>query len=120
MDQELIAYLDERFHEVGERFHEVDERFRETNQQIADLRNDMNRQFVRMEGTIREARIEIEGMRDDVKQVAEGVVGLDERLRPFRTDISDLDRRVRDLELWRSAGRDPIALIRKRFGMEER
>jgi len=84
MDQELIAYLDERFREVNER--------------------------------IRANGVEIEGLRGDIKQVAEGVAAGNENLEAFRTDVdrqfdevrhlfntshSNLHRRVGSLEAWR-------------------
>lgn len=100
MDQELIAYLDERF--------------RETLQQIASLREE-----------IRHTHVVVEGLRGDIQLVAEGFIGLDARFisfqeqmkqefqevrSSFRLPYSDLDRRLSVLE------RDPMVIIRERFG----
>ena len=88
MDQELIAYLDKRFNEVNKR---IDSRFRET-------------------------RVEVESLRGQIQQVAEGVAAGNENLEAFRTDVakqfdevrhlfntshSNLHRRVGVLESWR-------------------
>lgn len=88
MDQELIAYLDARF--------------RETNQQIADLREETTRRFEQVgkrfdevEESIRHTRIEVEGLRGEIRQVAEGVVGVAEQLESFKKDTN---RRIHVLE----------------------
>jgi archaellum component FlaC len=111
MDQELIAYLDERF--------------RETSQQI-DTR------FEQVRDEIRQTRVEIEGLRGTVRLVAEGVMSVEEKLKPFRQDFeqefenmrglirssyANLDTRTHSLESWRERkDRDPLDLIRERFG----
>lgn len=118
MDKELIAYLDERF--------------RETSQQISQLREDMNGRLDRVEQEIRETQVLVEGLRGDVRQVAEGVIGLSERFESYKVDIArrfddlehkisplyiDLNRRVTFLESWAEhKDEDAIELIRKKFG----
>jgi len=133
MDQELIAYLDERFrgidkrfnavderfnavderfNAVDERFNAIDERFRETTQQIQDLRQETVRRFDEVHATIRQTDVKLEGLRGDIKLVAEGVAMTNEKLDLFREDVArefeetrefnrssyrDLDRRVKDL-----------------------
>ena len=82
MDQELIAYFDERFREMSQ---------------------------------------QIQGLRDQVKQVAEGRVAFDEKFKEFQQTVTlefsnsrfqvnilfkDLNHRVRDLEL--RAGEAPL------------
>jgi len=106
MDHELIAYLDARF--------------RETSEQVG-----------RVEVEIRHTRIEVEGLRGDLRLLAEGLLGIDEKLDAFRGDVtqridevrtfvkisySDLDRRVRPLETWKETKeRDPVEIIRERL-----
>jgi predicted nucleic acid-binding Zn-ribbon protein len=114
MDQDLIAYLDQRFRETVEtlRMHtgemvetlraHTDERFRETSQQIQELRDE-----------VRYTQVRVEDLQGQIRLVAEGVAGVGERLESFRTDVrqefdevrgliqqsySDLDRRVQVLE----------------------
>jgi hypothetical protein len=79
MDQELIAYLDERF--------------RETSQQIAELREETTRQFEQVdhrfeqaETTARQTLVVLEGLRHEVHVVAEGFLGLHEKLERYRAD----------------------------------
>ncbi|HWM93688.1 MAG TPA: hypothetical protein VN493_23220 [Thermoanaerobaculia bacterium] len=101
MDQELIAYLDKRFGEVNER---IDSRFRETG-------------------------VEIESLRGQIQQVAEGVAGCNESLASFRTEVaeqfegmrktfhtshSQLHRRVSALEAWREQVDPSPPVARKR------
>ena len=100
MDQELIAYLDARFEKV--------------------------------DAAIRQTHVLIEGVRGEVRIVAEGVMGADEKLQFFRAEVkqefddtrslmrsayAQVDRRVHALESWRELKeRDPIDLIREKFG----
>ncbi len=115
MDQELIAYLDESFR---------------------SLRDDMDRRFERVEEAIRHTQVMVEGVRGDVRLVAEGTYGLDERLGSFRKEVqqefedvrkllrpvySSPDQRIRTLEVRKDLqGRDPIELIKERFGLGQK
>jgi chromosome segregation ATPase len=95
MDQELIAYLDKRFEQVDKRFEEV-------TKELGDA--------------IRENGVEIESLRGQIQQVAEGVANCNQRIDSFRSEVSDqfkelretlhashsnLHRRVSALEAWR-------------------
>lgn len=141
MDAELIAYLDERFRETAQqigglreetihRFEQVDHRF----EQVDNRLEEVNYRFERVEGAIRETRVEIEGVRDDIRLVAEGITGVEEKSEVLRTDLlrewggvrnfvevsyQDLNRRVHDLETWKERrDRDPLEYIRERFGIK--
>jgi hypothetical protein len=61
LDQELIAYLDERF--------------RETTQQISSLREETAQRFDRLEEKVRHNGVEIEALRGEIRQVSEVVAG---------------------------------------------
>lgn len=136
MDQELIAYLDERFSEAS--------------QQIEGLRVDMMGRLERVEEAVRHTQVSLEGLHGEVRLVAEGVMGVGERLGFLREDISreaketdgflrlsygtmdrhikDMDQfvrvaisemnaRMRPIEGWQERyGRDPVALIREKYG----
>jgi hypothetical protein len=118
MDQELIAYLDTRF--------------RETSQQIENLRDQVDTRFERVEAAIRHTQVMVEAVRGEVRMVAEGVMASDEKLQFFRAEVkqefddtrslmrsayAQVDRRVHALESWRELKeRDPIDLIREKFG----
>ena len=80
MDQELITYLDQRF--------------RENAQQIASLREETLLHFERVEEAIRHTRVEVEGLRGEVRLLAEGIASVEERKE-----------------------RDPVEVIRERFGL---
>lgn len=109
MDQELIAYLDERFRGIDRRFQGIDEQFRELNERM-DRRFDevdrrfeqmdrrfeqVDRRFEKVEESIRHTFIELEGLRGDIRQVAEGVAGVNEQLESFKKDTN---RRINVLE----------------------
>jgi archaellum component FlaC len=133
MDQELVAFLDERFGKIDERFSKVDERFAKMDENFRSLRDDMNQRFERVEEAIRHTQVMVEGVRGDIRLVAEGTYGLDERLGSFRKEVqqefedvrklirpvySSLDQRIRTLEVRKDLqGRDPIELIKERFGL---
>lgn len=129
MNQELIAYLDERFRETTQQIQGLRE---ETAQQFQDLREETSRRFKLVDEGIRHTQISIEAARGDIRQVAEGVIGMDERLGFLRTELKQniqetrqlipplytaLDQRVRVLEVRKDfQGRDPVEIIRERYG----
>ncbi len=140
MDQELIAYLDKRFRESAEQIASLRE---ETTQQIASLREELtsfreetSRRFEHVQEEIRHTRVEIEGLRDQIRLLAEGIINFDERLERFRGAAQrDLDtirglfipllqsvqECVHSLEAWREAReRDPIDIIKERYGPQSR
>jgi len=105
MDQELIAYLDERFRETTQQIGGLAQRF--------DRLEDLAQRFDRLEEKVRHNGVEIEALRGDIRQVAEGVAGANERLDSFREVVAvefkevrasirapfeNLDGRVRVLE----------------------
>jgi hypothetical protein len=110
MDQGLIVFLEARF--------------RETSQQI-DAR------FEQVHDEIRHTRIEVEGLRSDLRLLAEGMLGIGERLDTFQGEVrqsieenrtfnrmsyANLERRVRPLEAWKEMKeRDPVEIIRERL-----
>jgi uncharacterized protein Yka (UPF0111/DUF47 family) len=117
MDSELKAYLDERFGRMDERFGRMEERFE------------------RVETAIRHTQVSVEALRSDVHLVAEGVMGVTERLEAFQAETAlnfektrasivphyqNLDERVRILEARadRQTG-DVLDAIRKKFGKSQ-
>jgi chromosome segregation ATPase len=160
MDQELISFLDQRFREasrqveglreetmqrfeqVDRRFEQIDTRFEQVDRRFEqiDVRfeqvdrrfEQVDRRFERVDEGIRHTRIEIEGLRGDIQAVAEGFMGLDERLVAFRADVATdfrevqssvrppfehLDNRLRTLEIRaENEAKDPMVVIREKFG----
>jgi methyl-accepting chemotaxis protein len=110
MDQELIAFLDQRFQGMEASFRTELQAFREETSQRFDQVDDKVRQ---VDDKVKLARIEIESVRDEVRFVADGVAANTEKLDAFRVEVArefaevrttsrlqstDLDRRVRRLE----------------------
>jgi chromosome segregation ATPase len=139
MDQELIAYFDARFRETSQqieslrqetvqRFEQIDGHFEQTDGRLEQI----DSRFDRVETAIRHTQVLVEGLRSDIQMLGEGVMGIDEKLRYFRADVekefeatrsminppyTDLNNRVQSLEAWRERSeRDPIDLIREKFG----
>ena len=144
MDQELVAYFDERFREMREELrqeiHGVRDELgqeihgvrKELKQEIQSFREESGRRFEKVEEEIRHTQVLVEAGRGDIRMVAEGTYGMDERLGFFRKEVqqefddvrklirpvySSLDQRIRTLEVRKDLqGRDPIELIKERFG----
>ena len=134
MDQELIAYLDERFRESARHAESLHQ---ENMQQITGLHLETNQRFEKMEERqdrteteIRRAQVMVEGLRGEIQLVAEGVSGLGEKQRSFRREVAqkfdlvqksiapyyrDLDGRLRILEEWAECeGKVSVDVIRQR------
>jgi hypothetical protein len=122
MDQELIAYFDERF---GDTSRQIETMREETSRQIGTMREEV------ME-SIRHTRVMVEGVRSDLQLLAEGMMGTNESLGVFRTEVAQelkevrsligllpyptLESRVHKLEVWRETReRDPLDIIRERL-----
>lgn len=129
MDQELIAYFDERF---GESSRQIKELREETRRQFGEFREETTRRFERVDEAIRHTQVMVEDLRSDVQTVAEGVVAANERIDALRKEMkqeitevrhfvqlsyTDLDNRVRPLEEWKKRiGEDPSVLVRRKSG----
>jgi len=125
MDQEIIAYLDGRF--------------RETARQIEGFRKETSRRFEQIDWRLKRLEVEIrmtqggvERIGADVRVVATEVHESHRNLRDglFRyfcwlqklihLSYSDLHRRMRPIEAWKERyGRDPIELLREKYGKKE-
>ncbi|HEY2738364.1 MAG TPA: hypothetical protein VGK45_08160 [Thermoanaerobaculia bacterium] len=78
MDQELRAYLEERDTRMEAR---LDERF-------ARMGERMDERFERVETDARHTRVLLEGMHDQVRLLAEGVIGTGERIDSLREETT--------------------------------
>ena len=87
MDQELVTYLDRRFSDLDGRFSDLDDRF---SHELGELRRDTGAQ-------IRHVHVLVEGLRDDIRAVAEGVDANHEAHRELRRE---LDLRFEDVRTW--------------------
>jgi DNA repair exonuclease SbcCD ATPase subunit len=123
MDQELLTFLKEQFHDLRQRSERVEEqigglreetreRFEKVDEQIGGLREETRERFEKVderfetvevqigglreesqEGT-RHTHVLVEGVRGEVRLLAEGMMGLDHRM--GRTQI-ELNRKLDDL-----------------------
>lgn len=128
MDQELIAYLDERFRESSrqiegfrdetlQRFERVDARFEKVDARFEGI----DARFERLEDEVHKTRILVEKMEDTIGVVAEGVLGMGQRMDSFqnaiRHEIEGHNKRLILLEAYvANEGRDKIEVIRERYG----
>lgn len=75
MDQELKAYLDQRFERIDQRFERIDERFAQVDER-----------FERVETEARQTRVLLEAMHGNIGLLTEGVVGTNERIFALREE----------------------------------
>jgi predicted nucleic acid-binding Zn-ribbon protein len=108
MDQELKAYLDEKFGEVDAKFVEV-------------------------KTEIRHNGVQIEGLHGQIKLLAEGLISFNQRFTSLENHVSReladhrqtvtsafgfVNDRIQALEEWKETKeRDPIEIIKERFGL---
>lgn len=125
MDQELIAYLDERFGETSREIRSLREEVvasrEETAQQFVASREETAQRFERLEEKVRHNGVEIEGLRGDIRQVAEGVVGGNENLNTFKEETAANFEKAQAemLSLVRGAFKEINALKTQGFGMNQ-
>ena len=100
MDKELIAYLDERFNAIDKRFEQIDKRFEQVDkrfEQVDKRFEQVDKRFEQLEGAIRANGVEIEGLRGDIKQVAEGVAATNQRIDAFQVQVDERFDEMRQL-----------------------
>lgn len=139
MDQELKAYLDEREARMSERFDQAQAR---TDERFAQMQAHMDERFKQAETEGRHTRILVEGLHDNIRLIAEAVVGTNERIDTLREEttgrldeikgtvvtiqqtlvprLQNLENRVQNLE--NRAERqnlDVIEVVRERFGLRK-
>ena len=118
MDPELLAYLDDRF--------------REASQQVQSLRDEIRQRLEQLESSIWCTQAAVEDLRAELPLMAKAAIVTTDKLDSFRADVAwqfydarlvirrfqrELNSRVAPLESWRErTERDPIELIRERFG----
>lgn len=126
MDQDLKTYLEERFERIDERFERLETR--------------MDQRFEQVDTEARHTRILVEAMHNNVRLLAEGVIGTGERIDALREEttarleeikgsvvaihqilvprVNGLENRVKILEnKAERENRDVLEVIRERFGL---
>ena len=130
MDQEMKAYLDEQFGRIYERFERMEERSDRTDERLER----MDERLERVETEVRHTHVSVEAVRSDVRLVAEGVVGLTERMEKFQAETTlgfenvkasiapyyqNLNTRMKVLEDWSDRQtEDVLDTIRKKYGRQ--
>jgi DNA anti-recombination protein RmuC len=130
--QGLITHLDKQFEEMSQQIQGLRE---EMTQEFANVREEMAQGFANAREENRHTRVLVEDVHSNVRLVAEGVIGMGERMDTFRTEVttevknirslvqdaySALERRVHTLETWRETKeRDPLDIIRERYGKRQ-
>jgi chromosome segregation ATPase len=115
MDEELRAYLDQRFSSIDQQFSSIDQgfssidqRFDETRREIQALREETTHRFDRVDGRLGRVESEIETLKTQVRGayiltenvqhkievVAEGVAGVSERLDRFITQQTSTNKKL--------------------------
>lgn len=139
MAQDLITYLDERFREMHEgnsrNFERINKRLDRIESRLDGVEGRLDGVEGRLEGVeegVRHTQVMVEGLRDNDRQLAEGIIGFGEQIENLRGEFklqfedvkgllrptyAQLDRRITQLEVWRETKeRDPMDIIRERFG----
>ena len=132
MDKELIAYLDRRFGENAKQIEGLREEVAGVRTELAEFREEVDRRFEQVDEQIRQVYVVMEGLRHEVHLVAEGYLGLNERLHAQQSETllkldevrasivpyyQDLNRRVGQMEgVVERQSRDVMDVIRERFG----
>ena len=118
-NEELVALLDHRFEHIDQRFERIDQRFEHMDQQFerVDQRFEridqrfermdqrferMDQRFDELKTDVRHAHVRIENLDTTIRQVAEGVVNVEQKLDRFRKEtgenFEDLRERVTVIE----------------------
>lgn len=110
MDQDLIAYLDQRFQETTQQIQELRA---ETAQQFQTFREENTERFERLETEVRHVHVVVENMQGKIRLLGDGLAAVDEKgdrrheevlqeIRKVealhRPAYTQLDARVRKLE----------------------
>jgi len=91
MDQELKAYLEERFGRIDARFEQMDRRFEQIDARFekVDARfEQVDARFEQVDTAIRHTHVLLEAVQSDVRLVAEGSMGAIERLETFQQETA--------------------------------
>ena len=84
MDQDLIAYLDERFQRIDQRFEQIDQRLEQIDGRFGRVEGRLDT----LDTAIRHTNVLVEGLRGDVHLIAEGFVGLNDRFNTFQCEAT--------------------------------
>ncbi|MFL6201121.1 MAG: hypothetical protein ACJ76J_18275 [Thermoanaerobaculia bacterium] len=113
MDPELIAYLDERFRETSQQIQGLREETSQRFDKVDERLGQVDERLGQMDEQLRLTDVKVERLRDDIQQVAEGVIMANEKMDASKVEVArefsdvksliqsgyrDLDKRVKVLE----------------------
>lgn len=147
MDQETREFLEERFRETSQKIDGLREELREEmSQGMGGLREEMSQKLDGLREEMREGdrltRVVVEGLRSDVRLVAEGLFGMNEKMTAHEAEVQKslddlkalfippyqgLDSRVKSLDSRVSVleerahrqTRDVLEVLREKFGKRQ-
>jgi hypothetical protein len=104
----------------------------ELRQYLDHLSARIDERFEHLEAAVAPIQVFLQRQDEDLLAIAEGLLGTNERIDHVRAEValqfdqvrsqisppySDLNRRIKTLESWRERSeRDPVELVRERFG----
>jgi len=136
--------VDARFEQIDARFEQIDARFvkveirldqiEERAEKIEFRLGQVEERIEKVDDRVHQTQIAVESLRGDVRMVAEGVMSNDEKIVTLREEVArkldemgitirqtyqDMGDRVRRVERFvKREGRDPVELIREKFGKQ--
>jgi chromosome segregation ATPase len=137
-----VVRLDGRVEQVDAKVVRLDGRVEQVDAKVGRLDGrveQLDAKVVRLDGRVEQVdgkagqlQITVESMRDDIRQVAEGVIANNEKIDAFKAEVvlsfgevigllrpmyMRLDNRISSLEAWRErTERDPIEMVRELLG----
>lgn len=97
MDKETQEFLERKFNRIDEKFDTIDGRFNRIDERLDASDARFNTIDERLEENKRYFGVVAEGLRNEVRQVAEGVANVDEKLEHFRGEFTEEFKEVRAL-----------------------
>jgi|GEM_PF-3488698 len=142
--KDLRGEMNRRFEQVDARFEQVDARFVRVEIRLDQIEERMENVEARLghveeriekvDDRVHQTQIAVESLRGDLRMVAEGVMSNDEKIVTLREEVArkldemgitirqtyqDMGDRVRRVERFvKREGRDPVEIIREKFGKQ--
>lgn len=142
--KDLRGEMNRRFEQIDARFEQVDARFvrveirldqiEERIENVEARLGHVEERIEKVDDRVHQTQIAVESLRGDLRMVAEGVMSNDEKIVTLREEVArkldemgitirqtyqDMGDRVRRVERFvKREGRDPVELIREKFGKQ--
>jgi len=129
--------IDARFEQIDTRFVRVEIRLDQIEERIENVEarlGHVEERIEKVDDRVHQTQIAVESLRGDLRMVAEGVMSNDEKIVTLREEVArkldemgitirqtyqDMGDRVRRVERFvKREGRDPVEIIREKFGKQ--